>query len=82
LIEGIASDDGTAERPFHYGSNAQRVIAGAGAANPPLAPPESEFERRTARAAKTDCRGKHAEMGLLAVPMLAYDAMSGSGCRW
>ena len=82
LIERSAADDGSASRSFHYGSNAQRAVAGAGAANPAAAPPESEFERRTAKAAKTDCRRRHADMGLLAVPMLAYDAMSDSGCRW
>lgn len=82
LIERSAADDGGVSRSFHYGSNAQRAVASAGAANPPAALPESEFARRTARAAKIDCRRKHADMGLLAIPMLAYEAMSDSGCRW
>ncbi|KAA0084040.1 hypothetical protein [Trinickia soli] len=74
---------GTA-RSYRYGSNAERATAamGAGSASLPPAPTQSEFERQTAKAAKADCREAHANMGLLALPMLAYDALDDSGCRW
>jgi hypothetical protein len=72
-----------AARSFHYRSNAERAAAQAGAASPAeQRTTEGELKRRTAKAAKTDCRTAHASMGLLALPMLAYDALKDSTCRW
>lgn len=77
-----AIDGGGAAR-FRYGSNAERAAAQAGSARPAeQRVAEDELKRRTARAAKTDCRTAHADMGLLALPMLAYDALGNATCRW
>lgn len=71
-------------RRFQYTSPAARTAAAAGssAQQPASAPSESPLEKEASRAAKTDCRANYAEMGLLAIPMLARDALSQSGCRW
>lgn len=76
--------DPGAVRSYRYGSNAERATAAMSAGSAVLspAPAQGEFERQTARAAKADCRKAHASMGLLALPMLAYDALNDSGCRW
>lgn len=77
-IDGVGAD-----RSFRYRSNAERAAAQAGAARPiEQRTADDELTRRTAQAAKTDCRTAHANMGLLALPMLAYDALDGSTCRW
>jgi hypothetical protein len=77
-----AVDDAGAPR-FRYGSNAERAAAQAGSAGPAEQRiVEDELKRRTVSAAKTDCRTAHADMGLLALPMLAYDALGDSKCRW
>lgn len=93
----MAAQEGAAGRPpnwqsavndagearFRYGSNAERAAAQAGSARPAeQRVAEDELKRRTASAAKTDCRAAHADMGLLALPMLAYDALGDSKCRW
>lgn len=75
-------DDGAEERSFRYGGNADRAIAAAGSSRSPPAPEQSEFEKHAARAARADCRQAHAQMGLLALPMLARDAATGAGCHW
>lgn len=68
---------------FRFRSNAERAAAQAGSARPAEPPvAEDELKRGTASAAKTDCRTAHASMGLLALPMLAYDALGDSKCRW
>lgn len=40
------------------------------------------FERKLSQAARDDCRTKHAAMGLLAIPFLAADTVSDTGCKW
>ncbi len=71
-------------RRFQYTSPAARaaVAAGASIQQQANAASESPLEKEAARAAKIDCRANYAEMGLLALPMLARDALSRSGCRW
>ena len=67
-----------------YLSSAARAAAATGSSTQqhPSAPDESPLQKEAARAAKTDCRANYVEMGLLAIPMLARDALSQSGCRW
>jgi hypothetical protein len=71
-------------RRFQYASPAARAAAAAGSSvqQQASAPSASALETEAARAAKTDCRTNYADMGLLAIPMLARDALSRSGCRW
>jgi hypothetical protein len=38
--------------------------------------------REVSKATRGDCRKAYSHMGLLAIPMLAFDAMNRSGCRW
>jgi hypothetical protein len=72
-----------ASRSLHYGSNAERVAEEASAAGSvQRQPAEDELTRRATKAAKADCRTAHSSMGLLALPMLAYDALGDSRCRW
>jgi hypothetical protein len=81
--DGQRAVDGVGAPRFRYGGNAERAAAQAGSAGPAeqrIA--EDELKRRTASAGKTDCRTAHADMGLLALPMLAYDALGDSKCRW
>lgn len=78
-----AIDSVSADRAFRYRSNAERAAVQTGTARPAeQRTAEDELKRRTASAAKLDCRTAHADMGLLALPMLAYDALDGSKCRW
>jgi len=65
-----------------YRSNAERAAAAAGSTHPALAPAQRELSREAAKAAYADCRRTHADMGLLALPMLTYETLSPSGCRW
>jgi hypothetical protein len=49
--------------------------------------PASPVQRETlaseiSTTARPDCRNAHAQMGQLAIPMLAVDAVKRSGCRW
>lgn len=43
---------------------------------------EGTLAREMAKAARSDCRNAYANMGLLAVPMLAVDAVRRTGCKW
>jgi hypothetical protein len=53
---------------------------------PGLGPPPSDtrvaLNRGIAAAARADCRTAHAGKGLLAIPFLIFDAISGDGCKW
>lgn len=40
------------------------------------------LDREISKAARSDCRNRYSQMGLLAIPMLAVDAMNRSGCQW
>lgn len=40
------------------------------------------LDREISKTARSDCRNKYSRMGLLAIPMLAVDAMNRDGCQW
>jgi hypothetical protein len=44
--------------------------------------PQEGLERTLSRAARGDCRTKHAQMGLLAIPFLVTDTVKDTGCKW
>ncbi|WP_164840394.1 hypothetical protein [Collimonas arenae] len=44
---------------------------------------ESEkISDKVASARRSDCRTEHAQLGLLAIPLLLKDAITDSGCKW
>jgi hypothetical protein len=47
-------------------------------------PPESvsKLGKAIQKAAQPDCRDAYAAMGLFAVPFLAFDTITDTGCRW
>lgn len=59
-----------------------------GGGNRHTADPPPSLERKTAmgraiaRSSRADCRDAHAGAGLLALPLLARDALLDKGCRW
>ncbi|MWA18788.1 hypothetical protein GPJ57_13120 [Burkholderia pseudomallei] len=42
----------------------------------------STLARTMSKASRADCRNAHAGMGLLAIPALALDAVTDTGCKW
>ena len=48
----------------------------------PARTPQEVLEQTLSRAARGDCRTKHAHMGLLAIPFLVTDTVSDTGCKW
>ncbi|WP_175003994.1 hypothetical protein [Burkholderia lata] len=42
----------------------------------------ARLNREISKATRSDCRNRYFQMGLLAIPMLAVDAMNRSGCQW
>jgi hypothetical protein len=51
-------------------------------AETPSEAPASPLSRGVSEAARQDCRKAHDRHGLLAIPMLMYDAANESGCKW
>jgi hypothetical protein len=43
---------------------------------------DAELARGIAKATVADCRSAHAGLGLLAIPLLMRDTVTGAGCRW
>ncbi len=73
---------GIGKPPFARGGGGTR---GDAAAREPVKPAQgtaAQLDRDISKAARGDCRNRYAGMGLLAIPMLAADAMNQSGCRW
>jgi hypothetical protein len=50
--------------------------------NPPPAETESKLGQAIQKSARPDCRTEYAPMLLLAVPFIAYDTLTGTGCKW
>jgi len=48
----------------------------------PPAEPVSKLGKAIQKAGQPDCREAYAAMGLLAVPFLAFDTITDTGCRW
>lgn len=46
------------------------------------ADPQSALSTGIQQAARGDCKQAHAQMGLLALPMLLWDSVQDNGCRW
>ncbi|KFG94194.1 hypothetical protein GQ56_0127775 [Burkholderia paludis] len=67
-------------------SPAQAAVGALGTSSGGLAPRRDTVDARLAGgmsdARRADCRQAHAGAGLLALPMLALDAVRDTGCRW
>ncbi|VVE78498.1 hypothetical protein [Pandoraea sputorum] len=68
-----------AHRPAGHGKTPQPF---AGEAGNPRESATAVLDREMSKAARGDCRNRYSQMGLLAIPMLAVDALSQSGCQW
>jgi hypothetical protein len=71
----------TAHRSIRYGNVPQIAAASAEGSNPQHET-AAILTREVSKAARNDCRNAYSHMGLLAIPMLAIDAMNHSGCNW
>ncbi|SMG00505.1 hypothetical protein [Burkholderia singularis] len=56
--------------------------ASSGAPAPRNDTAASRLTHQISEAARADCRRAHAQMGLLAIPALALDALRDTGCKW
>ncbi|ALX11830.1 hypothetical protein P350_09860 [Burkholderia cepacia JBK9] len=67
-------------------SPAQAAVGALGASSGDLAPRSRTVDELLAGgmsdARRADCRNAHASAGLLALPMLALDAVRDTGCKW
>lgn len=61
-----------------------RGVAQAPRASEALPPSETALGRGIARATRPDCKDAYAGAGLLAIPLMLYEAAGGTGtnCRW
>lgn len=79
-LGAIGARDATVRSP------AQAAIGALGASSGVLAPRSRTVDERLAGgmsdARRADCRNAHASAGLLALPMLALDAVRDTGCKW
>ena len=71
----------TAHRSIRYG-NAPQIAAASSEGSSPRRETAATLTREVSKAARNDCRNAYSHMGLLAIPMLAIDAMNHSGCKW
>ena len=93
-LAGTSSNNLLHEQPMNWKSDTGAVdrrwlprdtgSLQSGAVRPELRArtPQELLERRLSRAAREDCRTKHAHMGLLAIPFLVTDTVNDTGCRW
>ncbi len=72
----------TAPRAPFPGNTLGAAAASSATATRPKHTAEATLTREMAKAARSDCRNAYANMGLLAAPMLAVDAIRRSGCKW
>jgi hypothetical protein len=71
------------ENTLSQGAGARRPgWPSARAAEPASETQSDKLGREVSEAARRDCRNAHAHLGLLAIPMLAADAIHPSGCKW
>jgi hypothetical protein len=71
----------TAHRSIRYGNVPQIAVASSEGSSPQHET-AATLTREVSKAARNDCRNAYSHMGLLAIPMLAIDAMNHSGCKW
>ncbi|MDP9158514.1 MAG: hypothetical protein M3O74_30255 [Pseudomonadota bacterium] len=71
----------TSHRSVRY-SDEPRMPEPAAGTNVQRESPAETLEREMSKAVRNDCRDAYSRAGLLAIPMLAIDAMNRSGCKW
>ncbi|WP_423378983.1 hypothetical protein [Burkholderia sp. LMG 32019] len=78
--------DAIGSRPAAARSPAQAAVGALGASSGGMAARRDTVDARLAdgmsEARRTDCRQAYSRAGLLALPMLALDAVRDTGCKW
>lgn len=81
VLDGAALNQ-AAKQTGHSGMGVRAMAQAAGVPLNSKAAPDQALGENVRQAARGDCRTAHSDKGLLAIPMLLWDAATEKGCRW